>query len=84
MWLYLLTGMENVDLEAVLRKLLELRTSCGVWSEFYRDGVSNPDSSPYRPWESAVNLTGIIKYLQHRARLLQQGSYAVQKNNDIR
>ena len=48
----------------LLDELLADRVPGAVWTEFYRNGRPNPDSCPYRPWESAINLCGILAYLE--------------------
>ena len=57
-------GIRNSLTERLLANLLATRTSGGVWSEYYRNGVVSEDSCPYRPWESAINLCGILKLLE--------------------
>ena len=47
----------------LLDELLADRVSGAVWTEFYRNGKPSPFSCPYRPWESAINLCGILAYL---------------------
>ena len=53
------------DREAMLAELLALRHSAGVWAEYYRGGRASERNCPYRPWESAINLCGILRYLEH-------------------
>ena len=47
----------------LLDELLADRVSGAVWTEYYRNGRPYPASCPYRPWESAINLCGILAYL---------------------
>ena len=47
----------------VLDALLEDRVRGSVWTEYYREGKPSLASCPYRPWESAINLCGILAYL---------------------
>lgn len=46
-----------------LDAILEDRVTGAVWTEYYRNGQPSSASCPYRPWESAINLCGIIAYL---------------------
>lgn len=46
-----------------LNAILEDRVTGSVWTEYYRNGKPSKASCPYRPWESAINLCGIIAYL---------------------
>ncbi|MBQ9150733.1 MAG: hypothetical protein IJX72_00675, partial [Clostridia bacterium] len=48
----------------ILDALLDDRVEGTVWTEYYRGGKPNPASCPYRPWESAINLCGILAYLK--------------------
>lgn len=47
----------------LLTALLDDRVKGSVWTEYYRGGKPNQASCPYRPWESAINLCGILAYL---------------------
>ncbi|MBE6732172.1 MAG: hypothetical protein E7564_10835 [Ruminococcaceae bacterium] len=47
----------------LLNALLSNRVEGAVWTEYYRNGKPSLDSCPYRPWESAINLCGILAYL---------------------
>lgn len=47
----------------LLTALLDDRVKGSVWTEYYQGGNPNPASCPYRPWESAINLCGILAYL---------------------
>ena len=47
----------------LLDELLADRVEGAVWNEYYRNGKPSPASCPYRPWESAINLCGILAYL---------------------
>ena len=47
----------------LLDELLADRVEGAVWTEYYRNGKPSPASCPYRPWESAINLCGILAYL---------------------
>lgn len=44
-------------------ELLSDRVEGAVWTEYYRNGNPSAASCPYRPWESAINLCGILAYL---------------------
>ena len=41
-----------------LRLTLDMVDACGMWAEYYIDGV--PDSCRCRPWESAINMEAIL------------------------
>ena len=47
----------------LLDELLRDRVTGAVWTEYYRNGKPSAASCPYRPWESAINLCGILAYL---------------------
>lgn len=47
----------------LLDELLADRVEGAVWTEYYRNGRPSAASCPYRPWESAINLCGILAYL---------------------
>jgi hypothetical protein len=47
----------------LLDELLADRVEGAVWTEYYRSGQPSAASCPYRPWESAINLCGILAYL---------------------
>lgn len=57
-------GVGGEITDRLLDNLLATRQSGGVWSEYYRDGAVSDSSCPYRPWESAINLCGILKLLE--------------------
>ncbi|MBE6585775.1 MAG: hypothetical protein E7645_04515 [Ruminococcaceae bacterium] len=46
----------------ILYALLEDRVPGSVWTEYYRNGKPSFSSCPYRPWESGINLVGILNY----------------------
>ena len=48
----------------LLDELLADRVPGAVWTEYYRNGRPYAASCPYRPWESAINLCGILAYLE--------------------
>jgi len=39
--------------------LLGLREATGVWCEYYSNGCGS--NTRYRPWESAINLCGLLR-----------------------
>jgi hypothetical protein len=43
----------------LLETALALRDTTGAWVEYYENG--KPRSTKCRPWESAVNIAGILK-----------------------
>ncbi len=47
----------------LLEELLADRVEGSVWTEYYRNGKPSTASCPYRPWESSINLCGILAYL---------------------
>lgn len=54
--------------ERVLQTLLSQRLEGSVWVEYYQNGQPNLHACPYRPWESAINLLGILTFIQERNR----------------
>ena len=48
----------------LLDELIADRVTGAVWTEYYRSGQPSQASCPYRPWESAINLCGILAYLE--------------------
>jgi hypothetical protein len=49
---------EHVDL--FFNLALNAIDECGAWSEFYQNG--EPRGTRFRPWESAINIEGILHY----------------------
>lgn len=45
----------------VLVHMLSLQDACGAWSEYY-SGIT-PRQTRCRPWESAINIAGALRYL---------------------
>ena len=68
--LYVLSGVkvdENIDISDIAVEVERLRRcsgGAGVWVEYYLNGEVSPSCCPYRPWESAINLCGLIKYAE--------------------
>ena len=63
--LYLLSKRKMVkEAEFVFDKLMSQINDQNVWVEYYCDNKPSERSCPYRPWESAINLTGIVEFLQ--------------------
>ncbi|MBO5649677.1 MAG: hypothetical protein J6S76_07150 [Clostridia bacterium] len=60
-----LTGEEADDL---LSSALDARDACGAWAEFYTGCAPNlrKAGAGCRPYEAAVNLCGILRYLSER------------------
>lgn len=50
----------------LLNALLSQRMTGSVWVEYYQSGQPSLHSCPYRPWESAINLLGIITFDRER------------------
>ena len=59
----LLPAAELSAYRDLLDELLADRVPGAVWTEYYRNGKPYAASCPYRPWESAINLCGILAYL---------------------
>ncbi len=53
---------EAASYRDLLNALLDDRVQGSVWTEYYRNGKPSLASCPYRPWESGINLVGILKY----------------------
>ncbi|MGI6705510.1 MAG: hypothetical protein ACOX6S_04365 [Clostridia bacterium] len=62
MLLYNLILLNKPEKEAVLKKTLSLLDPTGAWVEYY-DGDS-PHNCRARPWESAMNIEGVIAYIE--------------------
>ena len=60
--LYNLTVYHLPGADTACEKLLSLRDEVGVWSEYYDE--DRFAGSRYRPWESAINLCGILRWLE--------------------
>jgi len=60
--LYNLILLNKPEKEAVLKKTLSLLDPTGAWVEYY-DGDS-PHNCRARPWESAMNIEGVIAYIE--------------------
>ena len=48
----------------LLHALLKDRVPGAVWTEYYQGGEPSATCCPYRPWESAINLCGILRFSQ--------------------
>ena len=48
----------------LLDELLKDRVQGAVWTEYYQGGNPSAACCPYRPWESAINLCGILKFAE--------------------
>lgn len=46
----------------LLKAALDARDESGAWTEYYAGG--KPRGTPCRPWESGVNIDGILRYLR--------------------
>ena len=53
---------EAASYRDVLNALLDDRVPGSVWTEYYRNGKPSLSSCPYRPWESGINLVGIMEF----------------------
>ena len=51
----------GLDADALLADMLAIRDECGAWAEYYK-GLT-PQGTRCRPWESAINIAGALKYL---------------------
>lgn len=67
--LFLLSLVKTKDgfADVIFEKLLSLRAEGGGWAEYYHQGKSR--NTTYRPWESAINLYAIDKYLRWRGKI---------------
>ena len=45
----------------LLAHMLALKDSAGMWAEYYDGG--QPQNTRCRPWESAINMEGALRYL---------------------
>lgn len=63
----LLPAEELPAFRDLLDELLSDRVEGAVWTEYYRNGRPSEASCPYRPWESAINLCGILAYAEARS-----------------
>ncbi|MBQ7982951.1 MAG: hypothetical protein IJ302_05235, partial [Clostridia bacterium] len=67
------TGVEADDL---LTAALDARDACGMWAEYYDISGQMPHPTPAgtrcRPWESAVNIDGILHYLRTADQISEQ------------
>lgn len=61
-------GVEDKN-NAVMQKLLSLKLESGAWIEYYKNGQAIDNCCPYRPWESAMNLYGILNYLNFKFKI---------------
>lgn len=52
----------GLDADDLLSDMLSLRDECGAWSEYYED--NRHKGTRCRPWESAINIAGALKYLE--------------------
>ena len=59
MLLYALAGVGDPRCPAMAKRLLELRDPTGAWSEYYAGAQGK--GNRYRPWESAINLCGLLR-----------------------
>lgn len=51
----------GLDADDLLAHMLSLQDECGGWSEYYC-GTAHQNTR-CRPWESAINVAGAIRYL---------------------
>lgn len=52
----------GIDADDLLADMLSLRDECGAWSEYYTGREHT--GTRCRPWESAINMAGAIRYLE--------------------
>lgn len=71
LWLYVLCVYGNEkdktllpEIAAEVERLRKADGGSGVWVEYYHNGKASPSCCPYRPWESAINMCGLIKYAE--------------------
>jgi hypothetical protein len=63
MVLFALAELHDPRCAAVARRLLELRDPTGSWVEYYSG--TRALSTRYRPWESAINMCGLLNAVAH-------------------
>lgn len=51
----------GLDADDLLAHMLSLQDECGTWAEYYAG--SEPQNTRCRPWESAMNVAGALRYL---------------------
>lgn len=51
----------GLDADDLLAHMLSLQDECDAWSEYYAGSL--PQNTRCRPWESAINIAGAIRYL---------------------
>jgi len=59
--LYNLVKLNSPLKEAALNKMLGVLNSAGAWDEYYDN--DKPYNCRTRPWESAVNITALVEYI---------------------
>jgi len=52
----------GLNADDLLADMLSLRDECGAWSEYYTG--KEHTGTRCRPWESAINIAGAIRYLE--------------------
>lgn len=52
----------GLDADDLLADMLDIRDECGAWAEYYRG--KETQKTRCRPWESAINVAGALKYLE--------------------
>lgn len=67
------TGEDASDL---LSAALAARDEVGMWVEYYTlsGGITTPSGTRCRPWESAINMDGILAYLSQTAKENDSGN----------
>jgi len=70
MLLYALAELGDPRCAEVAERLLELRDPTGVWVEYYQG--TRATSSRCRPWESSINLCGLLNAARHTTPNPQQ------------
>ena len=60
--LYAATVLKHPSAHEFYKIALDSADEIGVWSEYYKNGV--PYNTRCRPWESAINIEAILKYLE--------------------
>lgn len=63
--LYNAAFLDHESTQQALRQTLDMIDSCGMWAEYYIDGV--PFNCRCRPWESAINMEAILYALAMEA-----------------
>ena len=62
LFLYALTQIDHPFAKEIYDLTISVLDETGVWCEFYKNNV--PYNTRCRPWESAINVEGLISYYE--------------------